>query len=159
MWGSCGFRSDRRWPIVAVDDEDKENDMIDYTRSAARMLAGAFTLSIVYELYRATAMAGTSEHDSVGGFVAQLPLYAIAALVIGLLLARHRQAAWIGSAFCTLVIVISIGYYNPVVMLERQPGLVDWMEDMVFTGLMFAAAVQLLNHLFLERRCEALSSA
>ncbi len=126
--------------------------MIDHTRSAARMLAGAFTLSIVYELYRATVSAGTSEHDSIGGFVAQLPLYAVAALVIGLLFARHRRAAWIGSAFCATVIVISIGYYNPVVMLDRQPGLVDWIEDLVFTGLMFAAAAQLRNHLVLERR-------
>jgi hypothetical protein len=29
-------------------------------------------------------------------------------------------------------------------MLERQPGVVDWIEDLVFTGLLFVAATLLL---------------
>ena len=128
------------------------NDMIDYTRSAARVLAANFTLSIVYEAYRATAKGGTSRHDSVEGFVTQLPLYAVAALVIGLLFARRRHAAWIGLAFCAVVIVISIAYYNPEIMLERQPGIIDWIEDLVFTGLLFVAATQLLSHISSARR-------
>jgi hypothetical protein len=125
---------------------------IDYTRSAAWILTANFTLSIVYEAYRATAKEGVSPHDSLGGFFAQLPNYAIAALVIGLLFARRRHAVPIGLAFCALAITISIGYYNPVIMLERQPGIIDWIEDLVFTGLLFAAAAQLLNHLVSSRR-------
>jgi ATP/ADP translocase len=117
-----------------------------FTRSAARVLAANFTLSIVYEAYRATAKAGASRHDSVSGFVEQLPLYAVAAVVIALLLGRRRHSATIGLLFCTAVIVISVFYYNPVIMLERQPGIVDWVEDLVFTGLLFAAATQLVNH-------------
>ena len=131
------------------------NDTTDYTRSAAKVLAATFTLSIVYEAYRATAKAGTSRHDSLDGFVTQLPGYLIAGLVIWLLFARGRVAAWGGLVFCAVGIVISIGYYNPVIMLERQPGTVDWIEDLVFTGLLFVAATQLLNHIFHARRSAA----
>lgn len=37
----------------------------------------------------------------------------------------------------------SIYYYNPTIMLERQPGLVDWIEDLLLTGLLFIAAARL----------------
>jgi hypothetical protein len=29
-------------------------------------------------------------------------------------------------------------------MIERRPGLIDWFEDMVFTGLLFVVAALLL---------------
>ncbi len=131
------------------------NETIDYRRSAAKVLTANFSLSILYELYRATVKAGASRHDSIQGFVAQLPLYAAAGLVVGLLQARHRVAPWIAAAFCATVIVISIGYYNPVIMLERQPGIVDWIEDLVFTSLLFVAATQTLNHIAVQRRTNA----
>jgi len=38
---------------------------------------------------------------------------------------------------------VSIFYYNPKIMLERQPGLIDWFEDLVYTGLLFVAAALL----------------
>lgn len=137
------------------DINDINDTTIDYRRGAATLLAATFTLSIVYEVYRATVKAGTSQHDSVSGLVAQLPLYAVAALVAGLLFARRRHAVSIGLAFCTVMIVIAIAYYNPAIMLERRPGLVDWIEDVVFTGLLFAAATQLINHTFRVRRRSA----
>jgi hypothetical protein len=34
-------------------------------------------------------------------------------------------------------------------MLERRPALVDWVEDLLFTGLLFVAAAQLSYALFL----------
>jgi hypothetical protein len=40
-------------------------------------------------------------------------------------------------------IAVSV-FYNPVIMLERQPGMIDWIEDLVFTGLLFVAAALLL---------------
>jgi hypothetical protein len=29
-------------------------------------------------------------------------------------------------------------------MLERRPGVIDWLEDLVFTGLLFVSATLLL---------------
>jgi hypothetical protein len=33
-------------------------------------------------------------------------------------------------------------------MIERKPELLDWGEDLVFTGLLFVAATQLMYGLF-----------
>ena len=118
--------------------------MTDLTRDAAWVLTAATTLSILYELYRATVRSGVSEHDSIRGFVVQLPSYAAAAAVIVVLFVGGDWAAWVGLAFCAVVIAISITYYNPRIMLDRKPGLIDWFEDLVFTGLFFVAATQLL---------------
>jgi hypothetical protein len=43
-----------------------------------------------------------------------------------------------------VVILVSIFYYNPKIMLERRPGVIDWLEDLVFTGLLFVTATLLL---------------
>jgi phosphatidylserine synthase len=112
---------------------------------AAWTLVVAFTLSFFYELYRSTAKAGTSRHDSARVFVREgLPFYAVAAVVIGLLFTSAGWAAWLGLAYCLALILVSIFYYNPRVMLERKPGLLDWFEDLVYTGLIFVAAALLL---------------
>lgn len=118
--------------------------MTDLTTDAAWVLTATFALSLAYELYRATVHAGESEHDSMRAFVAQLPLYVIATGVITALFLGERWAAWAGLAFCVAVIAISITFYNPRIMLERRPGLLDWFEDLVFTGLLFVAAAQLV---------------
>ena len=122
--------------------------MTDLTRDAAWVLTAASVLSIAYELYRATIKAGVSEHDSMRGFVVQLPSYAAAAAVIAVLFVGGDWAAWVGLAFSVVVILVSITYYNPRIMIDRRPGLVDWFEDLVFTGLMFVAATQLLYELW-----------
>lgn len=122
--------------------------MTDLTRDAAWVLTITFTLSIAYELYRATIHAGESEHDSIRGFVSQLPLYVVAAGVIAALFAGVGWAEWVGLVFCVAIITVSIAYYNPRIMLERRPGLVDWFEDLVFTGLLFVAAAQLSYEVF-----------
>ena len=121
--------------------------MNDFMNDAAWVLSAAFTLSIVYELYRSTIRAGTSEHDTMRGFAMQLPVYAVAAAVIALLFVGEDWAAWVGLAFCLTVIVVSIGYYNPRIMIDRQPALIDWFEDLAFTGLVFVATAQLLYQL------------
>ncbi len=87
---------------------------------SAWVLVVAFALSIVYEFWWATAKAGVSRHDSLRAFVQGLWLYV-----------------------SVLVILVSIFYYNPKMMLERDPGLFDWFEDLVYTGLMFVAAALL----------------
>lgn len=121
--------------------------MTDLTSDAAWVLTATFTLSIAYELYRATVRSGVSAHDSIRGFVGQLPVYVAAAVVIAVLFLGEDWAAWVGLAFSVAAILVSITYYNPRIMLDRRPGIVDWLEDLVFTGLLFVAAAQLIYHL------------
>jgi len=119
--------------------------MTSLVTQAAWVLAAAFVLSLAYELYRATARAGSSRHDSIDAFVKNnLPLYVVAVVVIGLLFAGFDGAPVIGLIFSVVVIGASIAFYNPKIMIERQPGLIDWFEDLVFTGLLFVAAALLL---------------
>lgn len=107
------------------------------------LLVVAFAGSFLYELYRASARAGTSRHDSRAALARQIPLYVGAAIVISLLFARFEFASWIGLSFTVVVIAISIFYYNPTIMGERRPGIIDWLEDLLFTGLLFVAAALL----------------
>lgn len=112
---------------------------------SAWILVVTFALSAVYELWRATAKAGTSDHDSISAFVrVDLWLYVLGAAVIFTLFAGYSWAAWVGLVFCVVLILISIFYYNPVMMMEREPGVIDWFEDLVYTGLLFVAAALLL---------------
>ncbi len=112
---------------------------------AAWVLVVAFGMSLLYELWRATAKAGISRHDSMRMFVTQgIVTYVVAAVVVGLLFAGVAGAAWIGLAFSLVAILVSVFYYNPTVMPERQPGIIDWFEDLVFTGLLFVAATLLI---------------
>jgi hypothetical protein len=117
----------------------------DLTTQAAWVLVAAFLLSFLYEVYRATAKAGTSRHDSMESFVKNnIIFYVVATIVITMLFADFTWAPWIGLLFSGGAIVASILYYNPKIMLERGPGIIDWFEDIVFTGLLFTAAGLLL---------------
>ena len=119
--------------------------MSELMRHAVWILLITFALSVLYELYRATIKAGVSQHDSLRTFVSQgLPLYVAAAIVIAMLFAGFTWAAWVGLIFSVALILVSIFYYNPRIMLERQPGMIDWFEDLVYTGLLFVAAALLL---------------
>jgi hypothetical protein len=114
-------------------------------RQAAWALLIAYGLSIVYELWRATAKAGTSRHDSMRTLLSQImPLYLLATIVIVLLFAGVTGSAWIGLAFSVVFILVSIVYYNPRILPERRPGIIDWFEDLTYTGLLFVAAALLL---------------
>lgn len=113
--------------------------------ASAWVLVVAYALSLAYELWRATAKAGTSRHDSLRAFLIQdLWVYVVAAAVIVLLFTGVPFAAWIGLVFSILVIIVSIFVYNPTIMPERKPGLIDWFEDLVYTGLLFVVAAFLL---------------
>jgi hypothetical protein len=119
--------------------------MTSLVTQAAWVLAVAFALSLAYEIYRATTKAGTSRHDSMDAFVRNnVALYLVAVAVIGLLFAGFDWAPIIALLFSVVVIVASITFYNPRILLDRQPGLIDWFEDLVFTGLLFVAAALLL---------------
>jgi hypothetical protein len=112
---------------------------------AAWTLVVTFGLSLGYEAWRATSRAGVSRHDSMRVFVTQgIALYLAAAVIIWLLFAGVTASAWIALVFSVVLILVSIFYYNPKIMVERQPGLFDWFEDLTFTGLLFVAAALLL---------------
>ncbi len=112
---------------------------------AAWVLVATYTLSLVYELWRATAKAGATRHDGMDVFLKQdLILYVMAVIVIALLFLGVTGAAWVGLIFSVVFILVSIFYYNPKIMLEREPGLIDWFEDLTYTGLLFVAATLLL---------------
>lgn len=86
-----------------------------------------------------------SRHDSMRAFVTQgIAVYVAAAVAVGLLFAGVTGAEWIALVFTVVSILVSIFYYNPTIMPERRPGFVDWIEDLVFTGLLFAAAALLI---------------
>jgi phosphatidylserine synthase len=124
----------------ATKPSELEAGMTDLVTQAAWVLVAAFALSLAYELYRATAKAGTSPHDSPASFVKNnVALYVVAALVIVLLFAGFDWAPWVGLIFSAVVTAASILFYNPKIMLERDPGLVDWFEDLIFTSLVFLA--------------------
>jgi len=109
------------------------------------VLVVTFALSLGYEIWRATAKAGASRHDSPRAFLTQdLWLYVVAAVVIFLLFAGIPFAAWVGLVFSVLLIIVSVFYYNPKIMVERKPSIIDWFEDLVYTGLLFVAAACLL---------------
>ncbi|MDT0141926.1 hypothetical protein [Microbacterium sp. PRC9] len=110
---------------------------------SAWVLIVSFALSLIYEFWRATAKAGTSQYDSMRALVQGLWLYVLAAIVIVLLFVGVPFAAWIGLVFSVLVILVSIFYYNPKMMPARKPGLFDWFEDLVYTGLAFVTATLL----------------
>jgi O-antigen/teichoic acid export membrane protein len=119
--------------------------MITLMTHAAWSLVAAFALSLVYELYRATLKAGTSRYDSMSVFITQrIPFYILAGVIIALLFSGAAWAAWIGLIVSIILILVSIFYYNPRIMIERKPGLLDWFEDLVYTGLLFVAAALLL---------------
>lgn len=110
------------------------------TTHAAWVLVVTFALSLIYEIYRTTAKAGTSRHDSPRAFAQGFVIYGVAAVVIAGLFAAAAWAPWAGLVFSVVMIATSIFYYNPTIMIERQPGRLDWFEDLVFTGLLFVAA-------------------
>lgn len=118
--------------------------MSDLVTHAAWVLLATFALSFGYEAYRVTLKAGTSEHDSMRAFARTLVLYVVAAVVIAALFAGLSWAPWAGLVLSVVAILVSIFYYNPKIMLDRRPGIVDWFEDLVFTGLLFVAATLLL---------------
>ncbi|MBA4794436.1 MAG: hypothetical protein H2041_12285 [Phenylobacterium sp.] len=132
--------------------------MNDLVTHAAWVLSATFALAFVYELWRATAKAGVSRHDNMKVFATQgLATYVVAGAVIATLFAGFSWAPWLALLFTAAIILVSIFYYNPKIMLERQPGAVDWIEDLVFTGGLFVAAALLAYHLADWRLTPALS--
>jgi hypothetical protein len=73
------------------------------------------------------------------------PFYVIGFGLAVLVRTGWPWATWTGLLATTALIGMSILYYSPVVMLpQRQPGPIDWLEDKLYTGLLFVAGALLL---------------
>ncbi|MEX2598698.1 MAG: hypothetical protein WD533_03475 [Dehalococcoidia bacterium] len=120
--------------------------MVDLTAQTSWVLLVTWTLSVLYELYRAMFKSSVSEFDSFRSWLGQgLPLLFILGFATALLVATGwTWAVWLTLVFVVAVIGISIFYYSPVILPARKPGPLDHFEDKVFTGLLFVAAALLL---------------
>lgn len=118
------------------------------TTLASWLMASAFALSTVHEVYRATAKAGVSRYDSKRELLTRtLPFYLGAMALVLAMGFGVTGTTWAGLALSVAMVLISALYYNPTIMAARQPGIMDWAEDIAFTGLFFASGVLLVAHL------------
>jgi hypothetical protein len=113
-------------------------------RHAAWTLLAALVLSVAYEVWRATARSGVSRYDSPRALAQLAPVYVLAAGVIAALFADLPASVPVGMVFSVLVVGVSTLHYNPVMMLARQPGVIDWFEDIAYTVAHAVAATQLV---------------
>jgi phosphatidylserine synthase len=102
---------------------------------AGWLLLAAALISVLYELWRAMARAGVSPNDSMSSWLQGLPIYVIAVAVAMLLIVGWEWAPVAGFAVAGLSCLASIFWYGPTVLPTRQPQLIDWVEDRVFTML------------------------
>jgi phosphatidylserine synthase len=117
---------------------------VGYASQASWVLIAAFALSALYELYRSTAMAGTSRYDSMRSFLPQaLPFYAFGFVVAVLVRTGWQWVTWVALVLGVALILVSIFYCGPVMLPQRKPGPIDWLEDRVYTGLLFVAVALL----------------
>jgi phosphatidylserine synthase len=108
------------------------------------VLVAAFALSALYELYRATAKAGTSKYDAMRTFLTQgVPAYAVGFALAVLVRTGWPWVGWTALAVAMTLILASIFYYSPTVLWQRKPGPIDWFEDKLYTGLLFVAVALL----------------
>jgi phosphatidylserine synthase len=115
-----------------------------YATQVSWVLIAGFAVSLVYELYRATAKAGTSKYDSMRTFLTQaVPAYAVAFALAVLVRTGWQWATWTVLVIAVALIMVSIFYYSPIVLPQRKPGPIDWLEDKVYTGLLFVAVALL----------------
>lgn len=111
---------------------------------AGWLLLVAALISVLYELWRATARAGVSPNDSMAKWIQGLPVYVVAIVVSVLLIAGWEWASLAGLVVAGGSCLASIFWYGPTVLIERQPGLIDWVEDRLFTMLVAIVFVLLV---------------
>lgn len=119
--------------------------MTNLTIHAAWVLLTAFSISCIYEIYRATVMKGVSKYDKPRVLLmVGVPFYFVSFGVTALLFAGFYWANWIALGYTIILILVAIFYYSPSIALERKPGLIDWIENLVYLGLLFSAATILV---------------
>ena len=104
------------------------------------VLAAAFAISALYQLYRATLME-LPEYDA---FTASTAVAYAAFVGVSALVLTDRRWAWgIVSALVFAMLSLSVLWYYPVVVPARieagAMGPVGWLEASVYLGLLFVA--------------------
>jgi hypothetical protein len=117
---------------------NSEKRISNYHTQTFWILLAAFTISLCYEVYRDTVMAGATSFDA---FNPALAIFYVACFGMTFLVRVNRR--WISWAmlFFTLgLIAVGMFYYDPEILPARHPGYVDWFESVVYLGLLFIAA-------------------
>jgi hypothetical protein len=122
--------------------------MREFVGQAFWILIVVFIISLLYKLYRVTAKGGASKSDTKRSILTEsLPLWGLIVFSAVLVRTGLIWGVWFGLISSLILIGLSIFYYNPVIMRDRKPGLIDWLEDMVYTGLLFVVVALLGYHL------------
>lgn len=119
--------------------------MNNLTTQAAWVLLSAFAISCNYEIYRATVMKGTSKYDSPRTFmVVGVPFYLVSFGVTSLLFIGYYWANLLALGYTIFLILVGIFFYSMKIAVKRKPELIDWIENLLYLGLLFSAATILL---------------
>ena len=70
------------------------------------------------------------------------PFYAIGFGLAVLVRTGWPWVTWTGLLVAALI-GVSIFYYSRILLPQRKPGPIDWLEDKVYTGLLFVAVALL----------------
>jgi len=125
--------------------------MNNLTTHAAWVLLTAFSISCIYEIYRATVMKGTSKYDNPRVFLmVGIPFYMVSFGLTASLFAGYFWANLVALGYTLILIAGAILYYSPQIALKRKPGLIDWVENLLYLGLLFSAATILVYSLMGE---------
>jgi phosphatidylserine synthase len=76
-----------------------------------------------------------------------VPGYAAAFALAVLVRTGWPWVTWTGLLVAVALIGVSILYYSPIMLPHRQPGPLDWLEDKLYTGLLFVAVALLVYDL------------
>ena len=119
--------------------------MSDLTTHAAWILLTAFAISCAYEIYRAAVMKCVSQYDSPRVFLmVGVPFYLLSFTIASLLFTGYYWANWLALGYTIILILVAVFYYSPKVAIQRKPQWIDWIENLVYLGLLFSAATVLI---------------
>ena len=109
-----------------------------YSTQTFWILLATFTLSLGYEVYRDTVMAGATSFDA---FNPALAIFYLACFGMTFLVRLNRSwTSWLMLFFTLGLIAVGMFYYDPEILPARHPGYVDWFESVAYLGLLFIAA-------------------
>ena len=101
-------------------------------------LVSAQTISLLYQVYRSTIMEAPQwDAFDAPAVIGYTILFGVA------LLARlgRRWTWWLTLLSSIAIINVGIFFYFPEVTAARQFGPIDWIEGVVYEGLLFVAAI------------------
>lgn len=109
---------------------------ITYRSLASNLLLTAFTISMAFQLYRAS-VGFNPDVDRFGLDAAAV--YAFGFLVSLAVRTDRRWIWWAVGLLLILNLVYAVVGYYPTVYAARPLGFLDWLEGTLYTGLLMAA--------------------